>query len=108
MGPKGIEELKNKYVKELLSWHHEHNLGKDYGVAAMRELVHLSKVKGPDTFVPIIDFQRAGIPYGIGRWVSSGVVEKAEGKRAYRIRREFYEHAQQALLQYDSEYAHGA
>ena len=40
---KGIEELKKKYVKDLLEWFHECNLGKDWGVESMRELFRLSK-----------------------------------------------------------------
>jgi hypothetical protein len=90
MQRKGIEEIKNKYVKDVLEWHNEHNRGKNWGVKAIQALFSLSK-NSPKEFISFSKLKQYGIPYGTQRFLSSGIVEKAESSRAYRIRKEFYE-----------------
>jgi hypothetical protein len=97
---KGIERLKEKYVEYLLDYFHEHNRGKDYGVEAIRALFRLSEEKGPREFIHVADLQRVGIPFGIARWVATGVIEKAKGRRAYRITEVFYNPTKRALGAY--------
>jgi len=103
MERKGIEELKKKYVKALLDFFYGHNKGKNWGVKAIEVLFRLSEASHRDEFIAASELERAGIRFGIGRWMSSGVVEKAERRRAYRIKDIFYESTKQALIEYDRE-----
>jgi len=115
---KYIEDCKVKYVKCMLSGAREHARDKGLLEHGIRALFKLSKKRGRDTFVEIQKIYeisgicptqsiRAGLwawldEFGAGPRLTfgAGIVEKAEGRRAYRIRKEFYQAVEQVLSEH--------
>ena len=105
---KYVEECKRSYVRGrevqyvecVFSGARNNARNKKLVERATKALLDLSKKRGQDAFIPIQDLRAqagfVGEEYekgsGLWPWLShhADVVEKAEGRRAYRIKKEFY------------------
>lgn len=113
-----VEDCKVKYVKCVLSGARERPGDQDLLRGGIRALLELSRKRGRDAFVEIEDIYEVSrinptqsITAGLWAWLDgfgsepslvfgAGIVEKAGGRRAYRIRKEFYQAVERAFSEY--------
>jgi hypothetical protein len=113
-----VEDCKVKYLKCVLSGAREHPGDQDLLRSGIGALLELSKKRGRDAFVEIEDIYEVSkinpaqsITAGLWAWLDgfgsepslvfgAGIVEKAGGRSAYRIRKEFYRAVEQAFSEY--------
>ena len=110
-----VEDCKVKYVKCVLSGAREHPGDQHLLRSGIRGLLELSRKRGRDAFVEIEDIYEVSgikpaqsITAGLWAWLDAfgsepslvfgaGIVEKAGGRRAYRVKKEFYQAVEQAF-----------
>ena len=98
MERKGIEERKRQYISSLLSHFQEVAQTQRTRERIITALFEISKKQGNNTFITLRELeQEAGTRFGIDPWVSTAVVEKEKGRRAYRVRKEFYQAIEHVL-----------
>jgi len=94
----GVEARKKQYFDSLFSYFHDNALKQNTKHRMIRALFEVGKKKGGKMFITLNELeQKAGTRFGIDAWVSTAIVEKAEGRRAYRIREEFCQAVKKAL-----------
>lgn len=96
----GIEKCKKQYVVSVFSYFHDNAHTQETKLRMIDALFELGNKKGREIFITLNELeQEAGTRFGIDAWVPTAIIEKAEGRRAYRIREEFYHAVKDALGQ---------